>query len=290
MRDHITKAPSTLLLGPPGSGKTTAIVTYIEAGLEVFVLITDPGGEEALIDAVIARGLPLEKLHWHYVPASRMSWNTFGKIIDNVNTRSQQSLADMKYGIEKGEFRQLIEVMESLNDFPDDRTGKKFGPVDQWGKDRVLVIDSMTGINKMSKRLTVGGKPNPHQGEWGIAMEVEEMFIDLLVANTSCFICCIGHIEKEMSETEGRPLIMASFLGKKLAPKIPAMFSDVVLAVRNKDVFTWSTALEGVDLKARTLPIADGLAPSFVSVVEGWKRREDAINATLEADEEGKEQ
>ena len=280
---RITKAPATLMLGPPGSGKTTSIVTYLAAGLEVFVLITDPGGEEALIDAAIQHNLPLEKLHWHYIPSGAVDWSVAKQVMQSINTQSYESLGKMKNGINKHSFTQMLDVMDALADFPCDRTGEKYGPVDSWGADRVIVIDSMTGINKMSKRLTVGGKPNLHQGEWGVAMEAEELFLDILISNTRCCVCCIAHIEKELDEVQGRTVLMASFLGKKLAPKIPGMFSDVVLAVKDGATFRWSTTFANVDLKARTLPLSDSITPSFVQVVEGWRKREAAITEKLKA-------
>lgn len=289
-RPHVTKPPATLIIGPPGTGKTTSIVTYLEAGLEVFVIITDPGGEEALLDAVIDRKLPLHKLHWHYISAAKMSWKTAGSVAQRVNTMSYEALGGLKQGLEKNDHKQYLEVMACLSDFVCDRTGKHYGPVEEWDGSRALVIDSMTGINKMLKRLVVGAKPTLHQGEWGTAMEVEEQFLDLLIGNTHCFLCCIAHLEKTMDTLRGKPVLMASFLGTKLAPKIPALFSDVVLSRRDGAEFYWSTTAHDVDLKGRTLPLSNDIKPSFVKVVEGWRRREEAIKAALaaeEAEEEG---
>jgi len=278
---HKTKPPATLLIGAPGTGKTTSVVTYLEAGLEVFVLITDPGGEEALIDAVIDKGLSLEKLHWHYIQSTAHSWGVASSVFSRVNTMSYESLGGLKQGLEKDKYKQFLTAMDTLNNFVCDRTGESFGPVDQWGADRALVVDSMTGINKMCKRLVVGAKPTLHQGEWGTAMEVEEQFLDLLVGNTSCFLCCIAHLQRIKDELRGSTTIAADFLGSKLAPRIPHLFSDVVLAHKDGAKFNWSTTAANVDLKARTLPLANDLAPSFIQVVNGWKKREAAITELL---------
>lgn len=282
---HVTKPPATLLIGPPGSGKTTALTTYIEAGLELFVLITDPGGEEALIDAVIDKGLPIEKLHWHYIPAVAHSWKNAKSALEAINVRNYESLGSLKQGIDKNSYKQMLEVVNVLGDFVCQRTGKSYGPVDEWDGTRALAIDSMTGINKMCKRLTVGAKPTLHQGEWGVAMEAEEQFLDLLVGATNCFICCTAHVEKTMSETLSKPILTVSLLGNKLAPKIPALFSDVVLARKDAAKFFWSTTAVDMDLKGRTLPLDHSLKPSFTLVREGWSKREEAINAALTTDE-----
>jgi len=121
--------------------------------------------------------------------------------------------------------------------------------------------------------LMVGGKPTPHQGEWGVAMNAEEKLLLKLTSDLKCFFCLTAHVEKEKDAISGMPLIMVSALGSKLAPKIPRTFSDVVLAVKEGDKFNWSTGAIGVDLKGRSLPIADGLEPSFEQIVEIWKRR-----------------
>lgn len=284
------KAPTTLLLGSPGSGKTTALISYIEAGLELFVLVTDPGGEEALLDAAIERKVDISKLHWHYVPAMGMTWEEAKTGISMVNTLSYKALGDLKSGIQKPKHRQLLDVIDALGDFQCERTGKSYGPVNEFDHTKAIAIDSMTGINKMAKRLVVGGKPNLHQGEWGTAMEVEEMFLDLLIGNTKCFVCCTAHLEKEFDEVQGKQVLMASFLGRRLAPKIPSSFSDVVLTIRTGDKFRWSTAALDVDLKSRTLPLSDEIPPSFKQVVEGWHKRNTVLGLLAKEEEEEKEE
>ena len=41
-----------LLIGTPGSGKTYSLSTLVSAGLETFVISTDPGGPDSLLDAM----------------------------------------------------------------------------------------------------------------------------------------------------------------------------------------------------------------------------------------------
>jgi len=66
---------------------------------------------------------------------------------------------------------------------------------------------------------------------------------------------------------------MVSSLGRKLAPKLPRFFSDCIQSVRSGKEFTWSTATSNAALKSRNLPIANNIQPSFVRVVETWKKR-----------------
>lgn len=65
--------------------------------------------------------------------------------------------------------------------------------------------------------------------------------------------------------------ITVSSLGKALPPKIPAMFSDVILATREATTWTWDTVSSQAEIKARNLPWKSGLAPDFGAIYENWK-------------------
>jgi hypothetical protein len=84
----------------------------------------------------------------------------------------------------------------------------------------------------------------------------------------------LAHVERELDEVFNTGLkLTVSTLGRKLAPKIPPMFSDVVLTVREGTQFSWSTEHPAADLKARNLPIASNLPPSFEQIFARWKAR-----------------
>jgi hypothetical protein len=78
-----------------------------------------------------------------------------------------------------------------------------------------------------------------------------------------------------MDEITGVMRVMTSTLGRKLAPKIPRFFSEVVYAQRtNSDPkFRWSTIDSSADLKNRVLPVSNVLQPSFVQIIEGHRKR-----------------
>jgi len=262
----------TLLLGAPGSGKTTALVTLIEAGLELFVTITDPGGEEALLDAMAKWKLPMNKLHWHYIAAASPSWDTLKKMATVITALDYKGVTEIKAGIEKRDYQQFFQLLGNMANFKDQH-GEEFGAVDSWGPERAYALDSLSGLNTMALDMVLGAKPAAHQGEWGIAMNAEEKLVKKLCADTKCFFVLTAHVEREMDETIGRPQLMAGALGRKLAPKLPKDFSDVVYAHRSGTDFLWSTTAANIDLKARTLPLSDKLEPSFGQVVDAWKKR-----------------
>jgi hypothetical protein len=133
----------------------------------------------------------------------------------------------------------------------------------------------------MAMREWVGSKSLLNQGDWGIAMNGIESLVQQLCYDTTCHTVLIAHAEREIEENAGVSKIMASTLGKKLAPKLPRMFSDVVLAKRDGAKFSWTTADSTADLKARNLPIADNLQPDFGQILTKWKSQGGIICPTV---------
>lgn len=278
-KEKFTRGTKTLLQGVPGSGKTTSLITFIEAGLDVFVAGTEPGFEESLIDAVMKKGLDINKLHYHYIIPTVTDFAAIRATAQRANTMSYGDIGTMKNGIDKHRYQQFFELLDCMANFVDDRTGEEFGAVDEWPADRVFALDSLTGLNKMVRGLHLGGKPTPHEGEWNIIMQIEEDFINTLISNCKCFVVLTAHVTKGANPLTGIPTIAVDALGAKLGPRLPALFSDVPMAMREGDNFYWSTSQSNADLKNRALPIKEKLQPSFVQIVEVWKKRCEAIKA-----------
>lgn len=257
---------NTLLVGATGTGKTYSLRTFVEAGITPFILCTEPGIESTLGD------LPPDKCHWHYIPPASPEWSDLLSSAQKINTLSYEALSKLG-NIDKQKYVQFLDVLHTCNDFKCDRTGEAFGDVSTWGPNRVFVVDSLSGLNIMAMDLVVGAKPTKAMQDWMVAMDNLERFITKLVTSTKCFFVMTAHLEREHDEVTGAVSLMASTLGRKLAPRLPRFFDDVIHCKRDGDKFTWSTASLNVDLKARNLPIREGLAPSFVQIVEAWKRK-----------------
>lgn len=256
---------NTLLLGGSGSGKTFSLKTLVAQGIPVFGIFTEPGFE-------VVGDIPCPKLHWKYIQPAATDWASMIDSARKINTLSFESLTKLS-DINKTKHNQYIQVLETLSAFRCDRCGQSFGAVDSWGTGRALWLDSLSGLNVMAMSLQVGSKPVKSMADWGVAMDNLEWLIRNLCVVTRCHFTLVAHAERETNEVAGGSQIMASTLGRKLAPKLPIYFSDVVLAQRQGDRFTWSTAAVGADLKARNLRIADGLAPDFGQILETWKSR-----------------
>lgn len=257
--------PKVLLMGPSGSGKTHAIRTLVESGITPFVIFTEPGME-------VVGDIPKEKLHWRYIPPVSSSFDALADMAKKVNTLSFESLTKV-IDPNRSKYNQLLEVIATCNEFKCDRTGESFGSVDSWPQDRCLVIDSLTGINKMAMNLVVGGRPTKSMADWGLAQDMIRKLVDHLTTVPSCMFVLIAHVARERDEITGGTYVTINTLGQKLAPELPVFFSDVILTQRTGSEFTWSTAAPQTDTKARNLKIGEKLPPSFGPLLQQWKAR-----------------
>lgn len=273
----LLQPPSALIMGPSGSGKTASIITQLLAGLEVFVIVTEPDGVASLLDRCFDLKISIEKLHWATCLPSSTGWDGFEQMIKSISSMDQKALADQK-DMGKIDFRgAAMRFLNILKDFPCERTGELFGCFTTWNDTRSLTIDSLTGWGFIAWGCTVGYKPTANPGEWGIAQNFIANMLLKINTDRRCFFNLIAHIEKEMDELLGIKKIMVSTIGAKLAPKIPTFFSEGILTKRTITngipTFTWATIDTGADLKNRALPIGANLAPSYVPIVEAYKRR-----------------
>ena len=261
-----------LIEGPTGTGKTHSLGTIAEAGVELFALFTE-SGLETLLGYWTDRNLPIPaNVHWHVLDRPQGGFAILADAADRVNQLTLESLSKM-IDPNRGKHNQFSTMLRAMVNFKDQRTGKDFGPVDSWGPDKCLAIDSLTGINPIAMSLVVGSKPVKNQSDWGIAQDQIEKLLRQLTDGCKCHIVLTAHVEREMDQVFGGVKITVATLGKALAPKIPPMFSDVVLSYREGTKFFWSTANPQADLKARNLPIADGIQPDFKQIFDKWKSR-----------------
>lgn len=254
-------ASKIMLIGPSGSGKTHSIRTLPSLGIVPFVIATEPGVENIL------GVLPDAQCHWHYIPPAVLSWVDMLDSARKVNTLSYKSLADLP-GINRQSHSQFLDFISTCNNFKCDRCGQSFGDVLSWGPDRALVVDSLSGLSIMAMNLVIGSKPTKSMSDWMIAQDNLERAITTLVTATKCHFILTAHVERELNEVTGEVQIMASTLGRKLAPRLPRFFDEVILAVRAGKEFSWSTIAPNVDLKTRQMPLADRLPPTFANCIQ----------------------
>ena len=280
MNESLLPGVNVLLEGPAGTGKTHSLGTLVDTGIEVFGIFTE-AGLESLLGYWTDRNLPVpDNLHWHMLKRKAAGFEALIRGAESVNTSSYEGLAKM-VDLKRNEHNEFINLLKAMSDFPDDRTGKAFGSVGTWGPDKVLFIDSLTGMNTIVMSLVVGNKPMKSMADWGLAQDQLEKLLRQLTDGCKCHFVLLAHIEREVDQVLGGIKLTASTLGKALAPKIPPMFSDVILSVREGNKWTWSTANVQADLKTRNLPIRDGLDPNFKAILDKWKSRGGSFSPTV---------
>lgn len=284
MNDLIPTTPSAnslpgcnvALMGPTGTGKTHAIGTLVDAGIEVFYIGMEPG-LETLLGYYRDRGLPIPaNLHWSQMPVTKLG---FGEMIESakkVNSLSLESLAKLQ-DPDRVKHSKFVALLTTLNNFIDERTGESFGPVNEWDSSRAVVIDGLTGLSNAAMSLVIGGKPVKSMADWGIAQDQVERLLRMLCDNCPCWFVLIAHVERETDLVLGGVKLTVSTLGKALPPKIPSMFSDVILTVREGDKWTWDTASAQADVKTRNLPVKSGQTPTFATIVAKWRNRQESV-------------
>lgn len=265
-----------LLEGATGTGKTYSLRTLIDAGITPFIIATEPGIEANLGD------IDPSLCHWHYIAPALPSFEKMLESAKKINTMSFEALTKTTY--DKKAYGQFMEVLTTCANFVCDRTGESFGCVDNWGTDRALVIDSLSGLNIMAMDLAVGAKPVKSPGDWGVAMDNLERLITRWCAGINCHFILTAHMEREKNEITGAITLHTSTLGQKLGPKIPRFFDDVLQAQYDGKDFVWRSSAPNAELKARYLPLGEKLSPNFGTVLTAWKKMGGEIIPTTELD------
>lgn len=262
--------PKVILLGDSGTGKTYAIRTLLDAGLTPFIIFTEPGMESI--------GDVLDRCHYTYIPPAQGSWDNLLKIGDMVSKLAFDAVAKMQ-DANKSKYDEFLRIIKSCNNFVD-QNGKEWGDVMDFGTDKVLVIDSLSGLNDMASNLVVGGKSVKGLQDWQVAQNMLKKLIDKLCTGCRCSMILMSHIAREQDEITGATRLFVSTLGKALAPDLPAYFSDVIQTTRTGDQFHWDTSGSNIAVKGRNVPYAAKQPASFVPLFKRWQERGGIIESS----------
>jgi hypothetical protein len=270
-------------MGDAGTGKTYSVGTLVETGLEVFYLGLE-SGVESLIRYFTDKNKAIpENLHWCEVKAGQAG---FSELIDSakkLNVMSYESLTKAT-DPSRSKHTQFIDVLNNLHDFLDQRSGKRYGSVSSWDTSRVLVIDGLTGLSNFAMSNWMGGKITRDQKDWGIAQNALEQLLRQLVDGCQCHIVLLSHIERETDQVLGGTKITLSTLGRALAPKVPAMFSDVILCTRSESSnWYWDNRNGQATVKFRNLPYSATNPADFRPLIENWRKNKAAFEAAMSA-------
>lgn len=274
----VLAGPKILVEGPSGGGKTHSIGTLVDwaarqsPALEVFVLFTE-NGLETLLGYWADRGLPVPaNLHWHVARTPALGLDSLIEGARNVGLLTYEALTktiDPKRSA-NNPWEKLLRV---LTDFPDDRTGQKYGNIGTWGADRILVNDSLSESANACLRMSTGNKPMAAQQEYLVSQTNLLNWLRYMTQALPCTFVMTAHVQRQVNELTGTTQLMTKAIGKAIADEIPPLFSDVIYCTREGTQWYWDTAAANVDVKTRSLPVQAKQPPDFSPIMEKWKAR-----------------
>lgn len=258
---------NSLLIGAPGSGKTSALATLLKAGLEVFVAFTEQGvgNLKKALKLHKCTEEELSRLHWTYVQPSKTSFKVLGAAAKGILNATE--FGKMATGSRK-DYDQFHQLLGVCADFVD-QNGESFGSVDDFDASKVFCIDGLSGLNDMCMGLVAGAKPVKTLQDWGVAIDQLDKFIKTCCNMTASFVL-LSHMEQEKDEVTGRMIVTASALGRKLGSTLGRHFQDVILSEQKGEKFVWSTRSNRVELKHSFLESSESLPPTFEPLVKSW--------------------
>lgn len=270
-----------LLEGPTGTGKTYVIGTLVDwcaqqdPPIDVCALFMERG-LETLIGYWTDKGKPIPpNLYWRDLITKPVSLPSMKDAAINVGKLSYESITKLTDG-QRYMNNPFEHLLIACSEFICDRTGRKFGPVDSWGADKVFIVDSLSEVSNAAMKMVIGSKPTASPGEYGIAQNNLMNWLRLCTQGLRCHFILTAHVTREKDEITGGVKLMTRAVGAAISGDIPPLFSEVIFTVREGSNFFWDTANANVDLKTRYLPIASKIPPDFKLIMDKWKARASA--------------
>lgn len=252
-----------LLIGDAGSGKTGSLASLVKADYKLRILDMD-NGLDALA-AVLKKDCP-DKLASVAYRSLRDKYRATaaGAVLDGMPRAFVDALAMLdKWKYKEGE----IEV--------------DLGSPAQWGKDTILVVDSLTFLSDAAFAWRETLVPRSAQGKYDIravykdAQDAVENVLALLTSESfRTNVIVISHV-RYIENPDGTKKGYPTAVGSAISPTIPRYFNSTALcetqAGGRRTIRTVATAL--IDLKnpvpfkmLPSMPIETGLADFFKSI------------------------
>ena len=270
--------PKIILEGPSGSGKTYALGTLVDWAArqttqrEVFVLFTE-NGLETLLGYWRDRKLAVPpNLRWHVVKTPALPLSA---LIDGAKKAGLMNYESLTKSVDpdRAKNNPWEKLLTVLTDFPDDRTGQKFGNIGEWSNSRILVNDSLSETSNACFRMQVGNKPVASQPDYQVAQQNLINWLRFMAQSLECTFVLTAHVQRQANEVTGTVQLMTKAIGKALGDEIPQLFSETIYTVRDGTNWYWDTAAFGVDTKTRYLPIQSKIKPDFAQIMDKWLER-----------------
>ena len=301
--DALANAPAKILLiGKSGTGKTGSLASLVASGYKLRILDTD-NGVKVLHSLLTDLRYPYAKVlksrninlaeAVHFIPISTaMKLRTVQRKTPSGNSTNESILAPI-------DARAWTTMLDKLDRWKEGEVD--YGPINTWGTDSVLVLDSFSTLAKcayyfnqsMNGRLGARDEGFDYQRDIGGAQSQLTRLLELLYdSSIKCNVVVISHITwvDESQGVANRPrtqnsdgtLVLASpdgypsAIGRALSPQMGKYFNDTYVARStgsgNNVNRTISTVpQDGVLAKAsvfldREYPISSALASIFAAL------------------------
>lgn len=282
MPDTSTKSlagPNVLLNGPTGTGKTYSLGTLVDWAAkhekEVFYLDIERS-LETLLGYWRDRSLEVPAcLHWHQLGIAPISLAKIIKGAADVGALSFDALTKTMDPNRGGDNNPFWKFLQACADFPDDRTGKRFGAFDdatKFNAGHIIILDNFTELSNLAAKMVIGAKPMMALQEYGLAQNNLMNWVRLVVNQPFSFVMT-AHPARDKDEVSGATRTTISTVGTAIQAQIPPLFSDVIYTVREGTNFYWDTAAYGVETKTRSLGYRSKITPDFAQIMDLWLKR-----------------
>lgn len=228
-----------------GSGKTGALASLVDAGLNLRILDFDNG-------LSVLKGYVRDKsklANVHYVD----------KLQDKL------VLVGGRVGIK--EAPAFTRAMDALEKGGKAYWGAEIPPLREWTPRDVLVIDSFSRAGRCALQLVMdvnaAGFKNPEIQHYGLAMENMEKWLSALTSDiTPCHVIINTHV----TGVDGDTRLYPDALGSKLPPKIGKYFDNLISLRLVQGARKFLTVKDGLLALKTAVPL-----PEQIPIEDGWK-------------------
>lgn len=217
LAEYSSKKPIKMLsVGDSGGGKTGALASLAEAGFKLRILDYDNG---VGILASLLKGKP---------GLANVAYESLLDDFQGLGTKI----------IPKGMPTAFTRGLSMLNRWKG-KDGVDLGPVSTWGRDSILVVDSLSHMSNSALvyilSLNNRAGDHPYQSDWGQAMDMIEGVLKILYSDSiKCHVIVNAHITYVGGEfDEDKKAIVGAkpypnTLGQKLPPKVGQYFNTLL--------------------------------------------------------------
>lgn len=250
--NHLVKI---LIAGDSGGGKSGALASLVDAGLNVRVFDFDNG-------LSVLRGFVKNK-----ALLANVHYRTF---------KDDLKLMSARIGISKAHaFQEAMDLMDKGGElWGKGITPEQIGPITSWTPRDVLVLDTLTSAGRASLQMVMqanaAGFKSPEIQHYGTAMENIEKLIGII---TSPAVGCHVIVNTHIMNIEGTSKLYPDALGSKLGPKLGRYFDNMItLSVNSSAERSFKTVKDGLfacktaSKIADTYPISTGLHDIFLAL------------------------